>query len=211
MNILNKNNKNRTSKTELMINLDISSDTIDQIIYDFSIRWPSQVLNGTKKGGFHNLETYYDNFLVAVIIGNAKYNTNKNTDEALIDIHSKLRPGEPSTLDSAKNQLITRFFDSFRYDLAKVGRYKFNKKLNVVDRLFGNVLAENIIVDGEVVVPENTVFVATKEAVTCFVKKEVEVEQDRIKNKRINSIIPRKVGLVALTDATKAVKITKQG
>ena len=83
--------------------------------------------------------------------------TNKNTDEALIDIHSKLRPGEPSTLDSAKNQLITRFFDSFRYDLAKVGRYKFNKKLNVVDRLFGNVLAENIIVDGEVVVPENTV------------------------------------------------------
>ena len=58
-------------------------------------------------------------------------------------------------------------------------------------------------------VPVDTVFVATKEAVTCFVKKEVEVEQDRIKNKRINSIIPRKVGLVALTDATKAVKITK--
>ena len=59
-------------------------------------------------------------------------------------------------------------------------------------------------------VPADTVFVATKEAVTCFVKKEVEVEQDRIKNKRINSIIPRKVGLVALTDATKAVKITKE-
>ena len=57
-------------------------------------------------------------------------------------------------------------------------------------------------------VPEDTVFVATKEAVTCFVKKDVEVEQDRIKNKRINIIIPRKVGLVALTDATKAVKIT---
>ena len=60
-------------------------------------------------------------------------------------------------------------------------------------------------------VPANTVFVATKEAVTCFVKKEVEVEQDRIKNRRLNSIIPRKVGLVALTDATKAVKITKEG
>lgn len=58
-------------------------------------------------------------------------------------------------------------------------------------------------------VPADTVFVATKEAVTCFVKKEVEVEQDRIKNKRINSIIQRKVGVVALTDATKAVKITK--
>ena len=46
--------------------------------------------------------------------------TNKNTDEALIDIHSKLRPGEPSTLDSAKNQLITRFFDAFKYDLDHV-------------------------------------------------------------------------------------------
>ncbi len=77
--------------------------------------------------------------------------TNKNTDEALIDIHSKLRPGEPSTLDSAKNQLITRFFDAFRYDLAKVGRYKFNKKLNVLDRLLGCKLAEDIVVDDEVI------------------------------------------------------------
>ena len=76
---------------------------------------------------------------------------NKNTDESLIDIHSKLRPGEPSTLDSAKNQLVSRFFDSFRYDLAKVGRYKFNKKLNVVDRLLGCKLAETIKVNGEVI------------------------------------------------------------
>ena len=75
--------------------------------------------------------------------------TNKNTDESLIDIHSKLRPGEPSTLDSAKNQLITRFFDAFRYDLARVGRYKFNRKLNVIDRLYDCVLAEDIKVDGE--------------------------------------------------------------
>ncbi len=76
---------------------------------------------------------------------------NKNTDEALIDIHSKLRPGEPSTLESAKNQLITRFFDAFRYDLAKVGRYKFNKKLNVTDRLLGCTLAENIKVNGKTI------------------------------------------------------------
>ena len=74
---------------------------------------------------------------------------NKNTDESLIDIHSKLRPGEPSTLDSAKNQLITRFFDAFRYDLAKVGRYKFNRKLNVIDRLYDCTLAEDIKVNGE--------------------------------------------------------------
>ena len=82
---------------------------------------------------------------------------NKNTDESLIDIHSKLRPGEPSTLDSAKNQLISRFFDSFRYDLAKVGRYKFNHKLNVIDRLLDATLAEDIKVNGEVVVAKDTV------------------------------------------------------
>ena len=68
----------------------------------------------------------------------------KNTDEALIEIYEKLRPGEPATLDSAKNQMITRFFDKFRYDLAKVGRYKFNKKLNVLDRVLGMTLAEDI-------------------------------------------------------------------
>ncbi len=74
-----------------------------------------------------------------------------NTEEALIEIYEKLRPGEPATLDSAKNQLITRFFDRFRYDLAKVGRYKFNKKLNVVDRLINQVLAEDIKIDKKVV------------------------------------------------------------
>ena len=82
---------------------------------------------------------------------------NKNTDEALIDIHSKLRPGEPSTLDSAKNQLISRFFDAFRYDLAKVGRYKFNKKLNVLERIIGCKLAEDIKVNNEVIVEKDTV------------------------------------------------------
>ena len=85
------------------------------------------------------------------LIKTIEKDTNKNTDEALIDIHSKLRPGEPSTLESAKNQLITRFFDAFRYDLAKVGRYKFNKKLNITDRLLGCRLAEDIKSNGEVI------------------------------------------------------------
>ena len=85
--------------------------------------------------GLSNDEDIYDLFgqdeyLERTIVKDA----NKNTDEALLDIHSKLRPGEPSTLDSAKNQLIGRFFDAFRYDLAKVGRYKFNRKLDVCDR-----------------------------------------------------------------------------
>ena len=81
----------------------------------------------------------------------------RNTDEALIEIYEKLRPGEPATLDSSKNQIITRFFDEFRYDLAKVGRYKFNRKLNVLDRVLGLALAEDIKVNGEVVVEKGTV------------------------------------------------------
>lgn len=85
----------------------------------------------------------------------------KNTDEALIEIYEKLRPGEPATLDSAKNQLITRFFDKFRYDLAKVGRYKFNKKLNVLDRLLDNKIAQDIKDGQKVIVKKGTVI--TKE------------------------------------------------
>ena len=95
------------------------------------------------------------------ILRTIEKDANKNTDESLIDIHSKLRPGEPSTLDSAKNQLISRFFDSFRYDLAKVGRYKFNRKLSVVDRLFNTILAEDIKVDGELKFEKGTL--VTKE------------------------------------------------
>ena len=80
----------------------------------------------------------------------------KSTDEALIEIYEKLRPGEPTTLDSSKNQLITRFFDNFRYDLAKVGRYKFNQRLNVSDRLINTILAEDIVVDGDIKFSEGT-------------------------------------------------------
>ncbi|MBQ9853871.1 MAG: DNA-directed RNA polymerase subunit beta [Bacilli bacterium] len=92
----------------------------------------------------------------------------KTTNEALIEIYEKLRPGEPTTLDSSKNQLITRFFDNFRYDLAKVGRYKFNQRLNVVDRLIGKVLAEDVVVDGEVKIAEGTLL--TKDVLVEFEK-----------------------------------------
>ena len=94
-----------------------------------------------------------DEYLVNTI---EKDNT-KNTDEALIEIYEKLRPGEPATLDSSKNQIITTFFDEFRYDLAKVGRYKYNKKLNIVDRLMGQTLAEDIKVKDKVVFEKGTV------------------------------------------------------
>ena len=90
------------------------------------------------------------------LINTLEKDSTKNTDEALIEIYEKLRPGEPATLDSAKNQLIVRFFDKFRYDLCKVGRYKFNKKLNVIDRLLNVKIAQDIKVGKEVLVKKGT-------------------------------------------------------
>ncbi len=90
------------------------------------------------------------------LINSLSKDSTKNTDEALLEIYEKLKPGEPATLDSAKNQLITRFFDSFRYDLAKVGRYKFNKKLDVCDRLLNQTLAEDIKINDKVIVSKGT-------------------------------------------------------
>ena len=100
------------------------------------------------------LEVFGDNRFIRNTL---EKDSTKNTDEALIEIYEKLRPGEPATLDSAKNQLITRFFDKFRYDLAKVGRYKFNKKLNVLDRLLGQKIAETIKDGKNVIVKKGTV------------------------------------------------------
>lgn len=91
------------------------------------------------------------------LLNTLEKDSTKNTDEALIEIYEKLRPGEPATLDSAKNQLITRFFDKFRYDLQKVGRYKFNKKLNVLDRLLGQKIAQDIKDGQEIIVTEGTI------------------------------------------------------
>ncbi len=95
------------------------------------------------------------------LLNTLEKDSTKNTDEALIEIYEKLRPGEPATLDSAKNQLITRFFDKFRYDLQKVGRYKFNKKLNVLDRLLGQKIAQDIKDGQEIIVPEGTIITKT--------------------------------------------------
>ncbi|GAB2695741.1 DNA-directed RNA polymerase subunit beta [Paenibacillus thermoaerophilus] len=68
-----------------------------------------------------------------------------STEKALIEIYERLRPGEPPTLENAKNLLIARFFDPKRYDLANVGRYKINKKLHIKNRLFNQRLAETLV------------------------------------------------------------------
>ncbi len=83
-----------------------------------------------------------------------------NTDEALIEIYKRLRPGEPPTLDSASSLINSLFFDPKRYDLAKVGRYKFNKKLSLENRIMGRRAAEDVIdkETGEILVHKDDTF-----------------------------------------------------
>lgn len=82
----------------------------------------------------------------------------ENTEKALLEIYERLRPGEPPTVENAKNLLISRFFDPKRYDLASVGRYKINKKLHIKNRLFGQTLAETLVdpETGEIIAEKGT-------------------------------------------------------
>ena len=84
----------------------------------------------------------------------ASYEKDTSTDyqSGLLELYKKIRPGEPLSVDSAQNLVTSMFFDARRYDLAKVGRYKFNKKLALKNRIAGKTLAETVVspVTGEV-------------------------------------------------------------
>ncbi|MGX7177836.1 DNA-directed RNA polymerase subunit beta [Facklamia hominis] len=88
-------------------------------------------------------------------------------EEALKDIYERLRPGEPKTAESSRNLLNARFFDPRRYDLAEVGRYKINKKLDLTKRLAGLTLAETLADPdtGEVILQEGTELTADSLAI----------------------------------------------
>jgi len=99
------------------------------------------------------------------IIGDNEYLRNtlekdntEGTEKALLEIYERLRPGEPPTVESAKNLLYSRFFDAKRYDLANVGRYKMNKKLHIKNRLFNQTIAETLVDPdtGEIIVEAGT-------------------------------------------------------
>ncbi|NLY20204.1 MAG: DNA-directed RNA polymerase subunit beta [Tissierellia bacterium] len=87
-----------------------------------------------------------------------------NREEAIIEIYKKLRPGEPPTLDSAESLFNNMFFDNKRYDLAKVGRYKFNKKLAISERIKFMRSADDIIdrETGEILVSEGEIITEEK-------------------------------------------------
>ena len=84
--------------------------------------------------------------------------TSENYQEGLLELYKKIRPGEPLAVDSAESLITSMFFDPRRYDLAKVGRYKFNKKLLLKNRVTGQILAEDAVsaITGEVVAEKGT-------------------------------------------------------
>ena len=92
------------------------------------------------------------------LLATLEKDTTTNRDEAMLELYRKLRPGEPVILENAVQLIENTFFDSKRYDLANVGRYKLNKKLGWRNRLSGTVLAEPIVNEetGEIILPEGT-------------------------------------------------------
>ena len=92
------------------------------------------------------------------LLATLENDTTTNRDEAMLELYKKLRPGEPVILENAVQLIENTFFDSKRYDLANVGRYKLNKKLGWRNRLSGTVLAEAIADEetGEIILPAGT-------------------------------------------------------
>ncbi len=93
------------------------------------------------------------------IVASLQKDTSDNYQDGLLELYKKIRPGEPLSVDSAASLLNSMFFDPRRYDLAKVGRYKFNKKLHFRNRLNGHVLAEDVVntMTGEIIAEAGTV------------------------------------------------------
>ena len=104
----------------------------------------------------------------------------ENYQEGLLELYKKIRPGEPLAVDSAESLITSMFFDARRYDLAKVGRYKFNKKLALQNRITGQVLAEDVVnaITGEVIAEKAT---AIQNAAVPYVWIDVDGEERNIK------------------------------
>ena len=92
------------------------------------------------------------------ILASFSKDTATNYEEGLLELYKKIRPGEPLAVENAENLIMAMFFDPRRYDLAKVGRYKFNKKLHFNKRIVGHRLAEDVVdpQTGEVLAEEGT-------------------------------------------------------
>ena len=147
------------------------------------------------------------------ILASFSKDTAESYHEGLLELYKKIRPGEPLAVDSAESLITSMFFDPRRYDLAKVGRYKFNKKLLLRNRIAGHMLAEAAVspLTGEVIADEGTevtreIADAIQNAAIPFVWMKAEGEERPIKVlsnmavdlKEVCGIEPEEVGVTEL-------------
>ncbi|PWL45894.1 MAG: DNA-directed RNA polymerase subunit beta, partial [Clostridiales bacterium] len=131
--------------------------TIEQIQDDFKV-----ALTDNEGTDADVLEIFGDHDTIVTTLQGK--DTTKSGDEALLEVYRKLRPGEPPTQESAIKHLVPLLFDEHRYDLSRVGRYKYNKKLGLAVRIMGHTLAQPVVneLTGEIIAEENELLTRDK-------------------------------------------------
>ena len=146
------------------------------------------------------------------LLATMEKDTSTNYQEGILELYKKLRPGEPLSVDSAESLISGMFFDPRRYDLAKVGRYKFNKKLSFKYRLAGQVLAEDVVDNdgnvlakaGDKLTREIGETIQNAAVPSVFLNVEVRDSDGTFKTKKVKVLSNMAV------DITKWVDITKE-
>ena len=146
------------------------------------------------------------------LLATMEKDTSTNYQEGILELYKKLRPGEPLSVDSAESLISGMFFDPRRYDLAKVGRYKFNKKLSFKYRLAGHVLAEDVVDNdgnvlakaGDKLTREIGETIQNAAVPSVFLNVEVRDSDGTFKTKKVKVLSNMSV------DITKWVDITKE-
>ena len=141
------------------------------------------------------------------LLATMEKDTTTNYQEGILELYKKLRPGEPLSVDSAESLISGMFFDPRRYDLAKVGRYKFNKKLSFRYRIAGQILADDVVVDGKVIAKagdkldrESAQMIQDAAVPAVFLSVEVKGNDGTITNKRVKILSNMAVDITKWVD-----------
>lgn len=144
------------------------------------------------------------------LLATMEKDTSTNYQEGILELYKKLRPGEPLSVDSAESLISGMFFDPRRYDLAKVGRYKFNKKLSFKYRIAGQILADDVVVNGEVIAKagdkldrETAEKIQDAAVPAVFLNVEVKGNDGVISNRRVKILSNMAVDLTKWVDISK--------
>ena len=146
------------------------------------------------------------------ILASFTKDTSTNYQEGLLELYKKIRPGEPLAVESAESLINAMFFDPRRYDLAKVGRYKFNKKLSFKSRITGQVLAEDVVDEngtviataGEKLTRESAQAIQDAAVPSVFITVEVKAADGTVSDRVVKILSNRAV------DITKWVDISEE-